>query len=78
MPVVSKESYERLIENRPYKFDAEEVNYRESEGEEKCGTCVHMFERMIDKFHTCEIYRAADETPVDPEYTCEFWTDGKS
>ena len=74
MATVTKDSYLRLIDNKPYKFDEEEVNYRDGEGDDVCRTCVHFFERMIDKFHTCEIFRPRDEGPVDPDYVCDFHT----
>ncbi len=74
MATVTKESYLRLIENRPYKFDEEEVNYRQGEDLERCGTCVHFFERVTDKFHTCEIFRPKDDSTVNPAYVCDFHT----
>lgn len=74
MSTVSKESYLRLIENRPYKFDEDEVAYRDGEGEEVCRTCIHFFERVTDKFHTCEIFRPMGDAPVDPEFVCDFHT----
>jgi len=79
MASISKESYLRLIENRPYKFDTGEVSYREGDGEKRCKNCLHFFERVIDKFRTCEIYRASDDESIDPEYVCDFHTvDGVS
>ena len=73
---VSKDAYKRIIENRPFKFSVDEVNYRESEGDEECKGCVHFFERVKDKFHVCEIFRPTkgDES-VDPEFVCDFWTE---
>ena len=78
MATVSKESYLRLVENRPYKFDSEEVNYRDSEGEEKCQTCAHFFERVVDQFHTCEIFRPVSDASVNPDYVCNFHTVGET
>lgn len=77
MATVSKESYLRLMENRPYKFDEDEVDYREGEGDELCKTCIHFFTREADEFHTCEIFRPKDDESVDPEYVCDFWSDGE-
>lgn len=74
MATVSKESYLRLIENRPYKFDEEEVSYRDAKGEEACGNCIHFFTREVDKFHTCEIFRPEDGGTVDVDYVCDFHT----
>lgn len=79
MATVSNEAYKRLTENRPYKFDEEEVNYRDAESsKDKCGTCAHFFARVIDKFHTCEIFRPSDDSEVISDYVCDFWTDGKA
>jgi hypothetical protein len=76
MATVSKNFYERLMQSRPVKFDAEEVSYREAEGEEKCQNCQHFFERVIDKFHTCEIFRdeETDKNGVSPNFRCDFFT----
>ncbi len=72
MATVSKEAYNRLTENRPYKFDAKEVNYRDADGDEKCAGCLHFYTRKVDGFHTCEIFRPADDSSVDPAYVCDF------
>ena len=72
MATVSKEAYLRLVENHPYKFDTKEVNYREGEDEDVCRTCVHLYERVTDKFYVCEIYRPESEDSIDPEFTCDF------
>lgn len=74
MATVTKDSYLRLLENRPFKFDEEEVSYRDGKGEDVCKTCVHFFERVTDKFHTCEIFRPKDDSAVDPTYVCDFHT----
>jgi len=73
-PPITKDLYFRIVENRPFKFSAEEVNYRDGEGEEICRTCQHFFERVIDKFHTCEIFRPKDDASVEAEYVCDFHT----
>jgi hypothetical protein len=78
MSTVSKESYKRLLENRPYKFDSKEVDYREHTGKEKCEGCSHFYTRQLDGFTVCEIYRTADDSPVDVDGVCDFFTvDGK-
>jgi hypothetical protein len=70
---ISFDSYRRLIENRPFKFDEEEVNYRKSTGEEKCGGCAHYFTRALDKFGVCEIFRPTEgEESVLANYVCDF------
>lgn len=79
MATVTKGLYLRLIENRPYKFDEDGVTYRDGEGGEVCRTCIHFFERITDKFHTCEIFRPEDDSPVDPAFVCDFHTtDGET
>jgi hypothetical protein len=73
---VSKDMFERVIANRPFKLDEDEVSYRKSEGDEACHDCVHFFERVKDKFHTCEIFRpTGKQESVNPEYVCDFFTD---
>ena len=47
---VTFEAYERLRNDRFFKYDEEQVNYRESEGPERCGGCVHFFKRVLDGF----------------------------
>lgn len=79
MATVSKEAYQRLIENRPYKFDEEEVNYRLGIGTQgnSCSNCAHFYTREVDKFHTCEIFRPDDDSSIKENYICDFWDDGK-
>lgn len=76
---VSKDAYERCIENRPFKFAPNEVNYHEyDDKDQRCETCVHFFNRVKDDWKTCEILRIVkkkDEEPIDPEYVCSFWTE---
>jgi hypothetical protein len=78
MATVTKSLYDRMIADRPLKFDAEEVAYRESDGKEICATCIHFFTRSVDNHHTCEIYRPDSDTSVDSQYVCDFHsTDGE-
>lgn len=74
MPLVTLNAYRRIIENRPYKFNEDEVNYGEATNEDVCKTCVHFFERVVDEFHTCEIFRPTDDSSVEPNYVCDFHT----
>lgn len=77
MATVSKDLYERMIADRPLKFSAKEVNYRDSveESEEAyCHSCVHFFTRKIDGHNTCEIFRPKDDESVDPNYVCDFFS----
>lgn len=72
--MVSLKEYKKLIEERPRKFSAEEVDYRDSEDMRRCGRCLHYYERLRDGFGVCEIFRPADDSAVDPEYTCDLMT----
>jgi len=75
--MIDMELYQRLIENRPFKFGAEDVNYQDGEGEHRCATCIHFFTRKVDGFHTCEIFRPSEdgEESVIENYRCDFWSD---
>lgn len=68
--------YNKLIEDRPDKFDAEDVGYREAEGRERCGRCIHLFIRKLDNFGVCEIFRSdeTDDDGIDPDHVCDFFT----
>ena len=72
------DTYKRLLENRPFKFSAEEVNYRKGESPYQCQNCAHFFTRKLDGFTVCEIFRPSGETEeaIDPAYTCDFQNDG--
>jgi hypothetical protein len=79
MSEITQGLVDRIIADRPFKLNAEEVNYRPANGEDPCDTCIHLFKRVLDGFHTCEIFRdeQTDEKGVDPTYVCDFWNDGK-
>ena len=81
MGEVTKDTYDRLLENRPFKLSPEEADYRPAEGTEKCGNCIHLFERVADEFKVCEVVRP-DEDGIEaifPNYTCMFQTsDGEN
>ena len=70
------EDYTKLLSDRPAKFDDSEVDYRESQGKEKCGRCLHLFSRKLDSLNVCEIFRndEVDNDGIDPEYVCDFFT----
>ena len=72
------DTYERLIQNHPFKFSPEEVNYRKGEGDPRCKNCAHFFTRKLDGFTVCEIMRVSEDTDesVDPRYVCDFQNDG--
>lgn len=76
MGKVSKETYERLIDNRPFKLAPEEADYGPAKGEDQCQYCIHFFVRKVDGFTVCEIVRP-DEDNVEaiiPNYKCMFFT----
>ena len=75
---VSKETYLRVIENRPFKLDKSEVDYRKAEGEEHCEDCQHFYTRMADGYAVCEIFRDIEkeaELPIKPDWVCDFFTE---
>jgi hypothetical protein len=71
--------YNELLNEKMEKFSPEQVDYRDAVGKERCGRCIHYFERKIDRYGICELVRLEDEDPVSPDYTCDFWTpDGEN
>lgn len=76
LPKVGEAGYKRLMEDRPLKWDTSDVNYRPSEGKERCSRCLHFYLRNIDHFGVCEIFRSetTDQEGVQPGYTCDFFT----
>ncbi len=72
---VSLDLYQRILESRPLKLSAEEVDYRPGDKEHACSGCVHLFTRQVDSFHTCEIFRPEDDDTVIANYVCSFWSD---
>jgi hypothetical protein len=73
MATVTKEMYDRLIENRPFKFAPEEVGYQKADDGNRCDTCIHFFLRKTDGFAVCEIMRDPDgDESVIPNYRCMF------
>jgi hypothetical protein len=74
MATVTKSLYDRMIADRPLKFDADEVNYREADSESSCGKCIHLFSRIVDSHNTCEIFRPADDASVDKNFVCDFFS----
>lgn len=82
MATVTKSLYDRMIADRPLKFNAEEVAYRDSVEEEKeayCHSCIHFFTRKVDGHNTCEIFRPDEDKSVDENYVCDFFSkDGEN
>jgi hypothetical protein len=70
--------YLEIIQDRPEKFDAEDVEYGPApEGSAmRCASCQHLFTRRIDGFNVCEIFRddESDSKGVFPDWRCRFWT----
>ena len=75
---VSFEEYTALTRDHPPKFNEEEVNYREAEGEEKCSGCLHFYTGEVAGRNVCEILRPEGES-IEPDYVCRFTTtDGQT
>jgi hypothetical protein len=70
-----KDIYLRVMEDRPFKLSAEEVDYRKSEGSERCGGCAHFYQRKIDGHTVCEVFRPEDDDNIIENYVCNFWND---
>jgi hypothetical protein len=70
--MISFPEYERLLGDRPAKFDADDVEYREAEGPERCSRCIHFFQSK-DRA-TCEIFRPDDDQDVDANWVCQFYS----
>lgn len=73
--------YERLLNDRPFKFTPQQVGYEEGEGEYHCVSCAHFFLRPIDRHTVCEIMRSPDidREGVNPQWVCQYYTaDGGS
>jgi hypothetical protein len=66
--------YKAIIEDRPKKLDASDVDYREGEGDEICGNCIHFYRRVVDEYGVCELLRLADEESIERSYTCDFFS----
>lgn len=74
---VGLDTYREIIADRPHKLTAEQVGYRKADvGEPQCKGCKHFFERRLDKFGVCEIFRSeqTDEDGINPNWTCQFQT----
>jgi hypothetical protein len=73
---VSFEEYEKLVENRPEKLTAEQVNYRKAEDPgQECEHCLHFYKQVAgEQRTTCEILRLEPEASIDPEWVCDFMT----
>lgn len=76
--MVTIKEYRKVIEDRPYKLNAEQVEYGPApEGSVfRCNSCIHFFRRSTDSFSVCEIFRdqETDANGVRPDFRCAFWT----
>ena len=70
----TKLEYEEIMDDRPRKLALSDVEYRPAQDRYRCDACLHFFERHIDNYATCEIFRPADESSILPEYVCNFFT----
>lgn len=76
--MVSLDDYRSLMADRPEKLTAEDSHYRDSMGRQRCGNCLHFFQRKIDDYGVCEVVRPDDPEEVELDKVCDFWTvDGK-
>lgn len=67
--------YTKMIADRPPKFSADQVNYREARGDEACGWCVHFYQSKGAQRSVCEIFRPAGDKSVKANWTCDWFTD---
>jgi len=76
--------YLRLLKDRPPKFHAKEVGYRQARsgegrnwttsGEPSCRTCRHFYVSKPAKRSVCEVVRPNLDASIDPDWTCKFHT----
>lgn len=72
--VVSKEEYLELLDDRPFKFTPEQVNFREAlDYEPPCCSCVHWHYAPMRNTAVCEVMRPPQEH-VPSHWTCVFHT----
>ena len=79
MPTLQE--YRDLVEDRPDKWTADEVNYRPADDRRRCSRCLHFYERRIDALGVCELFRSdeTDDKGVLPNWVCDFFTrDGET
>lgn len=73
----TKDDYLKLLDDRPVKFDAQQVGYEAApEGSQmRCAACRHYYHRAIDGFAVCEVFRSdeTDQEGVKPDWRCMFW-----
>jgi hypothetical protein len=78
-PVATFRDYQRLLRDRPAKFDDAQSQYRIAQGKERCGICMHFFESPVSGYSVCEVVRPIPERPIHPGWVCRFFTpDGEN
>lgn len=70
-----RKAYEEMVNDRPAKFQGDDVDYREADRKnESCGRCLHFLIRQIDQFGVCDIVRLVSEEPIEEDHTCDYFT----
>lgn len=77
MGAASLKEYQALLEERPRKFTAAEVQFG-IDPKHPCAGCLHYYIGVQAEAHVCEIYRPEkkkiEDEDVPPEGSCRFWT----
>ncbi len=69
--------YEKLVADRPQKFSAEQVGYKDHtpRGQnEICSSCLHFYRGEVAERTVCEIFRPEGGKDVEALGFCLFWT----
>ena len=73
--LATKAQYESLLEDRPFKFEPEEVGYMErSDDAHCCCSCIHWFNNPARATNVCEILRLPDDGNIPAQARCRWWT----
>jgi hypothetical protein len=75
------ETYKALVGDRPAKFNAVQVGFKEKGGDSEgsCGKCVHHYISKASDHKVCEILRLENDKNIEPEDVCLFQSaDGKT
>jgi hypothetical protein len=69
------ENYDALVADRPPKFTAQEVDFRDRARNPKfrCGSCRHFFVGPNQLRNVCEILRLHPERSIPAGGDCLFW-----
>lgn len=78
--LVSPETYRLLMRDRPGKFTEKQVGFeRDTKAAEHCGDCFHWYVSKVAGRKVCEIFRPADDSNVEPEDSCRYFSaDGET